>query len=103
MKKEDVKSAMDSLRKEMRDAREAERDVRPVVGDVIGMDSAVEIYGFALDHLKVDRKGVEGIPGLRALFKVAAGGSSGKSPATVAMDADGLTKKFPNANRFGRA
>jgi len=29
------------------------------------MDSAAEIYGFALDHMKVDRAGVEGAAALR--------------------------------------
>ena len=71
MKKEEVTAAMDSLRKELREANEAAREVRHIVGDV-AMDSAAEIYGFALDHMKVDRAGVEGAPALRALFKVAA-------------------------------
>ena len=107
MKKEEVKAAMDSLEKRIEkkhaDAREAERDVRPVVGDVIGMDSASDIYGFALDHLKVDRNGVEGIPALRALFKVASAKSTGGVTATVAMDSAGLKERFPNANRFSHA
>jgi hypothetical protein len=102
MKKEDVKAAMDGLRAEMKSAREAERDVRPVVGDVIGMDSAEEIYGFALDTLKVDHKDVKGIPALRALFKVAAAGKS-NFVAPPAMDSADLTKRFPGADRFGRA
>ena len=107
MKKDEVKAAMDSLEKRIEkkhaDAREAERDVRPVVGDVIGMDSASDIYGFALDHLKVDRNGVEGIPALRALFKVASAKSTGGVTATVAMDSAGLKERFPNANRFSHA
>ena len=105
MKPEEVKAAMDSygnkLRAEMREANEARADVRQVVGDVIGMDSAAEIYGFALDHLKVDRKGVEGAPALRALFKVAA--ANKPAPVHVAQDSAGLAAKFPGAARFRNA
>lgn len=108
MKPEEVKAAMDSygnkLRAEMREANEARADVRQVVGDVIGMDSAAEIYGFALDHLKVDRKGVEGAAALRALFKVAAAGKTATATApNVAQDSAGLAAKFPGAARFRNA
>jgi hypothetical protein len=103
MKEEEVKAAMDSmsatLRKEMREAAEAARDVRSVVGDVIGMDSAADVYGFALDHLKVDRKDVTGVAALRALFKVASEKSIEK-PAVVAQDANSMIEKFPHAARF---
>jgi len=102
MKKEDVTAAMDGLRKDMREAEEARRDVRAAVGDVIGMDSAAEVYGFALDHLKVDRKDVEGAAALRALFKVASAKSS-NHVAPIAQDAGGLIEKFPAVGRFRNA
>ena len=89
------------LRAEMREANEASRDVRGVVGDVV-MDSAAEIYGFALDHMKVDHAGVEGAAALRALFKVAASKSSAPAPR-IAQDAGGLDAKFPGATRFRNA
>jgi hypothetical protein len=105
MKPEEVKAAMDSygnkLRAEMREANEARADVRQVVGDVMGMDSAAEIYGFALDHMKVDRKGVEGAAALRALFKVAS--ANKPAPVHVAQDSAGLAAKFPGAARFRNA
>ena len=66
------------------------------------MDSAAEIYGFALDHMKVDRSGVEGAAALRALFKVAAAKSSAPAPR-IAQDAGGLVTKFPGAARFRQA
>lgn len=104
VKKEDVAAAMDSMRREFREANEARVDVRPVVGDVLGMDSAVEIYGFALDHMKVDRKGVEGVPALRALFKVAAAGKTATATVpNVAQDSAGLAAKFPGAARIRNA
>ena len=102
MKKEEVDAAMDGLRKELREAEEARRDVRAIVGDVMGMDSAAEVYGFALDHMKVDRAGVEGAPALRALFKVAASHKVA-SPVHVAQDSAGLAAKFPGAARFSHA
>lgn len=102
MKKEEVDAAMDSLRKELREAEEARRDVRAVVGDVMGMDSAAAVYGFALDHMKVDRAGVEGAPALRALFKVAASHKVA-APVHVAQDSAGLAAKFPGAARFRNA
>ena len=102
MKKEDVTAAMDGLRKELREANEAAREVRHIVGDV-AMDSAAEIYGFALDHMKVDRAGVEGAPALRALFKVAAANKASTAPVHVAQDSAGLAAKFPGAARFRQA
>lgn len=99
MSKEDVATAMDSLRADLREAEEAKREVRDVVGDVIGMDSAETVYGFALDHMKVDREGVTGAKALRALFKVAAT-HTGVTTPTIAQDGDAMVKQFPNANRF---
>ena len=105
-KQPDMEAAMDAmstkLRAEMREANEAAREVRPTVGDVIGMDSAAEIYGFALDHMKIDRKGVEGVASLRALYKVAAGAVASKTPV-IAQDGNGLVAKFPGVARFRNA
>ena len=105
MKKEEVKAAMDGLRKEMREAEEARRDVRAIVGDVIGMDSAAEVYGFALDQMKVDHEGLEGAPALRAMFKLAAAQDAARRvhQPHVAQDSASMATKFPNAARFGRA
>lgn len=99
MSKEDVATAMDGLRAQLRDAEEAKRDVRDVVGDVIGMDSAEAVYGFALDQMKIDREGVEGAKALRALFKVAHSRPVNVTPK-IAQDSDAMATQFPNANRF---
>jgi len=103
MKKEEVAAAMDAMRKEFREANEARVDVRPVVGDVLGMDSAADIYGFALDHLKIDRKDVAGAPALRALFRVAASRPAIASTPTVAQDSAGAASKFPGLARIRQA
>lgn len=103
MKPEEVKAAMDGLRKDMRDARQAAQEVRPVVGDV-NLDTAAEIYGFALDHMKVDRKDVEGVPALRALFRAASTATETKTPTPkLASDSAGMIERFKNAGRFGQA
>jgi hypothetical protein len=94
-----LEGAMDSFRKELRDANEARLAVRPVVGDVIAQDSAEEIYGFALDHLKVGREGVTGVPALKSLFTLAHSRSTTPAPR-IAQDSAGAAAKFPNASRF---
>jgi len=100
MKPEDVKMAMDSLRAELRDAEAARREVRGVVGDVLGLDSAEQIYGFALDSMKVDRAEVSGAPALRALFRVAAKTKSEAVDNSVSNQQGIDSKLF---SRFGRA
>lgn len=101
MKKEEVEAAMDAMRKGLKEAAEAQREVRQTVGDVFGMDSAEEVYGFALDHLKVDRTGVEGAPALRALYR-AATAKPAQAPR-IAQDAAAAAVKFPGLSRFSRA
>jgi hypothetical protein len=112
--KKDSKAAMDSaiaasenrLRAEFKAADEAKRDVRPVVGDVVAMDSAEAIYDFALNHLKVDHAGVTGIAAKRALFKLASDRQSPTPTVHVAMDASqhDVLKNYPgiakNMNRI---
>lgn len=97
------KAAMDSFKRELRDADEARRAVRAVVGDVIAQDSAADIYGFALDHLKVDHAGVTEIPALKALFNLAASKSASQAAPKLAHDAAGLAARFPAATRFRQA
>lgn len=93
---------LEQLRADFRDADQAKRDVRPVVGDVVAMDSAEKIYEFALDQMKVDHTGVQGTAALRALFNVAKDRSAGTVPAVV-MDSAAAVKRFANAGRFRQA
>jgi hypothetical protein len=102
----DVKAAMDSamtkLRGDLKAAETARRDVRPVVGDLdVAMDSSAEIYGFALDHLKVEHEGITDPAALAVLFKVAA--TKQPSMPAIAQDAAGLEKRFPQISRFRNA
>ena len=92
-----MKHAMDEFKRDLREAEDARRAVRPVVGDVLAQDSAADIYTFALDQMKVDHAGVTGTPALRALFTAAQKAS--KPAPRVAFDSTGIEEKFPNANR----
>lgn len=95
-----LEGAMDSFKKGLRDADEARRAVRDVVGDVIAQDSAADIYGFALDEMKIAHDGVTDLAGIKALFTLA---KSTRTPApvqTIAQDAAGLATRYPNALRF---
>lgn len=98
--KDDVKGAMDSkinlLREEFKQAAEAREDVRAVVGPVFGMDSAQEIYAFALDHLKVDHAGIKDVTALKAMLKLA---SKKPEPTRLAQDSAPPTD-HPNVKRI---
>lgn len=55
-----IKTATDKVRSQMVAAAQARKDVAPFVGEVsLAMDSAPDIYKFALDNAKVDTKGVD--------------------------------------------
>lgn len=89
MKEDDVTAAMDSMRKDLtkqfRDLEQAKADVRPTVGDVIGMDSAPSVYRFALDQMKVDHKDLPDAA-LGKFYALAADRKAVKSPL-IANDA----------------
>lgn len=53
-----VKRAEDNAFARFKAIRQAENDVRPIVGELVAMDSAEAVYRAALDHLGVDHKGV---------------------------------------------
>lgn len=95
---EKIKMAKDSMRKEFKDLEQAKADVRHVVGDVLGMDSAKDVYSFALNHLQIAHDGIDSLPALKALVKLA--GERQQAPLSIAQDSAGLAEKFPNALRF---
>lgn len=104
MKPEDVEQkvteAMDSMRKEFRALEQAKVDVRDTVGDVLGMDSAEQVYRYAFDQMKVDHKDVPAA-GLRAMFNAVSSRPAAKS-AIMAHDAK-LTEQFPGLSRIRHA
>jgi len=101
VKEEEVKTAMDSMRsdllKQFRDLESAKSAVRPTVGDVIGMDSAEQVYRFALDQLKIDHKDMPAA-GLAKLYAVAADRGTAK-PVSIAADS-ALAATIPGLDRF---
>lgn len=102
---EEVKTAADSLRQEIKlhyaELDKARSAVRPVVGEVIGMDSAADVYKFALKHMNVDFAGMPDA-GLPKLFAVAATKKSEPS-RPVAMDSASVKKAIPGLDRFRTA
>lgn len=99
---EKVTAAMDSMRAEFRQLEQAKVDVRSVVGDVIGMDSAEQVYRFALDKMSIDHKDMPA-PGLRSMFN-AVKDNKARSPQQprIAEDSAATVKQF-NLGRFGQA
>ncbi len=89
--------AMDEFKRELREADEARRAVRPVVGDVLACDSAADVYAFALDQMKVDHKDIKDPAALRALFNVARNAT--KPAPRPAFDAVSVEEKFAGAAR----
>lgn len=103
MREADVQTAMDSMRadltKQFREMDAAKAAVRPVVGDVIAMDSAAQVYRFALDHMKVEHKDTPDA-GLANLFKVASSVSAKSATPQVAHDAAIRAVNVPGLERF---
>ena len=99
---EKVAAAMDSMRVEFRQLEQAKVDVRAVVGDVIGMDSAEDVYRFALDQMGIANKDMPA-SGLRTMFNaVKDRRSAPKNTPEMAQDAAATVDQF-NLGRFGRA
>lgn len=106
MKPEDVEAtveaAMDSMKVAFRQLEQAKVDVRAVVGDVIGMDSAEDVYRFALDQMGIANKDMPAA-GLRTMFNaVKDRRSAPKNTPEMAQDAAATVDQF-NLGRFGRA
>lgn len=100
----EVKTAMDSMRKDLmaqaQALRAAEKAVRPVVGDIaVAMDSAESVYRFALDHMKVENKGIAA-DGLPAVFAAIQASKTTAPAPRVAMDSASVTKQVPGLARF---
>lgn len=98
---EKVTAAMDSMRVEFRQLEQAKVDVRAVVGDVIGMDSAEEVYRFALDKMGIDHKDMPA-PGLRTMFNAVKDVKASRPAPRIAEDSAATVQQF-NLDRFGQA
>lgn len=86
-----------------RAVREAEQAVRPLIGDVIAMDSAEDVYRTALEQCEVDIEGVHP-SAYRSLVNQAIKNKENKRPV-IAQDsasADEFEKAFPTAGKLKR-
>lgn len=84
--------------------RKAERDVKPLVGEVAAMDSAEAIYRFALDSVGIENKDVHP-SALPALIQMAVQHKNAAPAPRVANDsaaADDFRKRFPTASPIAR-
>lgn len=110
--KEEVmdKPAMDAVLKQQearmmtrfKNLEQAKSDVRGVVGDVLGMDSAESVYKFALSQIGVKHDGVSELSGLKAVFKASQGSSMAQDSAKVNMtnSRKELGDSIPSLKRF---
>ena len=98
---EKVTAAMDSMRVEFRQLEQAKVDVRAVVGDVIGMDSAEEVYRFALDQMGIANKDMPAA-GLRTMFNAVKDVKASRPAPRIAEDSAATVQQF-NLGRFGQA
>lgn len=69
----------------LRSIRQAQDDVRPHVGEVVAMDSAEEIYRFALDQAGIEHSEIKEVAALRQM--VAMLPKPGDEPRRLASDA----------------
>jgi hypothetical protein len=115
-KKDDDKTAMDAAInaatklaekatiERMNAIRVAEKEVQPLIGEVVAQDSAEAVYKLALDNAGVDVKGVHP-SAYRAMVKLLSKPADVKE-SRVAMDSahkDDFAKRFPTAGKLVRS
>lgn len=94
-----TKKAAENFRK----VREAEQIVRPLIGDVVAMDSAEDVYRTALEQSGVDIAGVHP-SAYPAMVKMAISQKENSRPV-IAQDSASVSefeKAFPNAGKLKR-
>jgi hypothetical protein len=101
---EAVKNATETTEKKQRDIRDAERIVRPYVGELAtACDSAEEVYRAALTALGVKHEGIHE-SALPTILEMS--GDKKKDEPAPAMDEASVSDyaaRFPNAMKIGRA
>ena len=87
-----------------RAVREAEQAVRPLIGDVVAMDSAEDVYRTALEQSGVDITGIHP-SAFPSLVKMAISQKENSRPAPLAQDSTSISdfeKAFPTAGKLKR-
>lgn len=102
-----IRLAADSATKKaaqnFRAVREAEQSVRPLIGDVVAMDSADDVYRTALEQSGVDIKGVHP-SAFPAMVKMAISQKENSRPV-IAQDSASISefeKAYPTAGKLKR-
>ncbi|MFM7945883.1 DUF2213 domain-containing protein [Hafnia paralvei] len=103
-----IRLAADSATKKaaqnFREIREAEQAVRPLIGDVVAMDSASDVYRTALEQSGVDIKGVNP-SAFPSLVKMAISQKESTRPAALAQDSASISEfesAYPTASKLKR-
>lgn len=103
-----IRLAADSATKKaaqnFREIREAELAVRPLIGDVVAMDSAADVYRTALEQSGVDINGVHP-SAFPSMVKMAISQKESSRPAALAQDSASISefeKAFPTAGKLKR-
>ena len=103
-----IRLAADSATKKaaqnFRAVREAEQAVRPLIGDVVAMDSAEEVYRTALEQADVDIAGVHP-SAFPAMVKMAISQKESTRPAALAQDSASISEfesAYPTASKLKR-
>lgn len=104
-----IRKAEENVMGRIRQANEARECVRPLVGDVslVAMDSAEDIYRFALDSIGANHKGVHP-SALKSMveFSISQKSEARKPANVIGMDSAATTsfaKKFPGATKMKRS
>lgn len=104
-----IKRAEENVMGRIRQANEARECVRALVGDVslVAMDSAEDIYRFALDSVGANHKGVHP-SALKSMveFTISQKSEARKPATTIGMDSAATTsfaKAFPGATKMKRS
>lgn len=90
--------------KRMNSIRDAEEEVRPLIGSVVAQDSAEAVYKLALDEAGVDLTGVPA-SAYRALVRMHKATKTAKAPVRIALDAasdKSFAERFPTACKLKR-
>ncbi|MCP1241761.1 DUF2213 domain-containing protein [Acetobacter lambici] len=95
-----VTAALAAERTRAAHAQEARTLVRPLVGDVLGMDSAADILRYALTEQGVHTDGVNE-PGLKALVLACLGTASPAAGGSTGAPVGAADHAAPLATRFG--
>ncbi|MFZ5104503.1 DUF2213 domain-containing protein [Enterobacter roggenkampii] len=104
-----IRKAEENVMGRIRQANEARECVRALVGDVslVAMDSAEDIYRFALDSVGANHKGVHP-SALKSMveFTISQKSEARKTATTIGMDSAATTsfaKAFPGATKMKRS